>query len=791
VERALQLRCASAPYKFPLSPPLFHIPLFSIFLFLSLLPAHAQDLATWRGNWQGLNLSVTVIKRQGTIAEEAKQTQPWWQWGDTEGDAYLFGFGGVKVELVLDFGKLPDRRQQAAIFVLNKDTQPIRTAPGEYRLPEGTAPRMVLQTKDARLGWRVGDQANFDLEGFEYAQDGQPEWDVRVFGQPGLPQWSFQRKRRDPDAKAGYERFGAGIRADPAVPYELAPALHPGFPYLSVAGEIDFFGANRPLWYDPDDQSLYQRWVGFQTAGVFGINSKSFPPKVDFESPFCWYRFDPSSGRVPQLVIRSDTWPGGSPFGPEPYNLPRMARRMSWALGTTSRETNWRYSLTVIGNYAQTDQQVEFRSGGQTELKISSFDYSEMPSQTADKAWKAVTFVEATKGEAGSEGLYDYSVEDNYPVSHWVNGLRDAPPTDFQQPFLEFENPVDPRQLKVGYRGQYSLDYNQVPKMYRSPIDGQMHLLFAQGGLWNLGDRVVLRYLNLDKNGHLDGWVREKVPPPVAVKATPQGAAKTELRALKGEPLEGLWILDGHILYSGARGVEVRKGQPELSDLRLGAVKDRATWEEWVRVANGPGRDPYNLRSWFEPLGGPVVLRQQGRFEDVHVTPTGLRLVWANGASKAVLEYNRRTDIWTQKPGNPPQLLARFEGTFKTFEPGWLKLVLENRGNIDWIGPLLIELKHKSKNQALERYREVRVPGNGRLELEIPWTPQQAGAHPLVVRAGGQEIPARDIQVAPAKPIRGPGAALIGGALSAGWVLLALGIMVVALLAQWRVSRWL
>src|SRR5512142_46052 len=90
----MRLRCAS-------------IILCLLALQLSTTIAHTQHTgttATWRGIWNGTNLTVFVVTRGHGIPTVVKQSQPWWRWGNTTTDAYLFSWSKDNlVDLILDF----------------------------------------------------------------------------------------------------------------------------------------------------------------------------------------------------------------------------------------------------------------------------------------------------------------------------------------------------------------------------------------------------------------------------------------------------------------------------------------------------------------------------------------------------------------------------------------------------------------------------------------------------------------------------------------------------------------
>lgn len=774
----------------PKPRPRWAFPLGLLLLAFCLPLARAQgDVARWEGQWNGLALHVAVVARGHTISAEDRRNKPWWQWGRTNSDVFLFGFSPGGYDLILDFGLRVDRPRVRIYVVDQRERAQVRALAGQYILP-GTHKQVIeLWPRDENEDWLLRDgRPNFDLEGLVPSDEQQG----LMFGlsvaanpsRPGEPLWHTTRIVNDASADRGYSRFGAGVRSDPAVPFVLAEPLLPSFPYLSVVQGFDPFGENRPMVYELNTHAFRTTWSGFQSAGVFSFNSKSFPPYTDFEAPFAWYRFNRTAPdpKYADLVVRADYWPQKSLFGPEVYRTTRSAFRMSWK---ADDPVHWRYSLTVAGNH---EMRTRVKVGDHEVLAVPYWDY---PAWVATKSWKAVTLVESTQGEPGSEGIYDYSVEDTPELAYWVNGLRDVPPPGYDQPYIEFPQ-IHPQRLAEGFRGEYSMAYNRVPEIYFSPVDRRVHLKGAQAGVWNLGQGQVLRSYNLEPDDYIDSWVRERVP----LQKGPVVIAKP------GEPLERLHYLSGFLIYSGPSGVVVRRGAAELHGVELPVPTNRETWQPWASRLPGleGGRDPRRLDSWLGPLGGATLLQDPGaRLSEVQRTPEGLRLVLRSEgrgrgslapgrAGTYVLRYAAATGRWSLEESPPPRLVARLKSrTLRELYPTVLELEVHNQGGVTWAGPAeLVALRTnpwgKVEPEVLKRWERLELPGQRTFREAIPWAPRAAGPEEVVLTLGERRLEVGRLEVAPTPRVT----AQPPNPLAAPFALL---VLMLGLLGIWRVWR--
>ncbi len=698
-----------------------------------------SGVANWHGSWEGLNLYVTVVARGHSITPAERAGEPWWKWGNTTTDAYLFGFGRPGVDLVVSFST-EKGTPAATLYVLPKNQRDeVRTGPGRFILPNSVFPRVVVRPKVG--GWWTGSLPNFGLVGKMAVQAGNEcyppgkhlGWEFHMGAlRPGVLGWMTAIRIWDPHPNKACPRFEATILADPHLAAKLAPPLIPGWPFLSARANLDYAGPERPVFFQIATRSLHVFGPGFKDAGIYWVNSYSYPPRISFEAPMAWYKFDRRPGKIANLIVRLEHFPSGYKLASLPY-LSRSDVRLSWTGADAGASApNWRYSISVIGDVPVT------RRVKVGDTSVDAVPYRQLPAWVVDRPWDGASFVEATHGFAGSEGIYSYSVAANFPLFYWINGMSDRPIDTLRFPYLGGRPTTDPNQLPSGFRGEYNLAYLRRPELYFSPVDNQVHLLYPEGGLWNLGGGRVLREDNLTDGPYIDAWKLEEIPP--AKPGQP-------FQALPGRVSQALYALDGYLIYSGPGGAEIRKASYALSAFHLDPPTGRASWRNFLDALapyRGQARSPTDLRAWLAAFPGGSLAITGGKIFDVRLTVSGLRLAVEipQGAQPSgtlvksllggrplksgsyVLTLNRRSGVWSAEPATPPRLSVSLKPAhLQAFTPSRLRLVLVDRGTLDYRGPLALEIDGKTVHQ----WSQVTVPGSSRLVLSTDWSPTRAG----------------------------------------------------------------
>lgn len=688
--------------------------------------------ASWHGPWRGQDLYVTVITRGHPLAHPGGA---WWQWGNTTTDAYLFGFGRPGVDLILDFNSRRGPPEVTISVVDRARRQNVIVRPDGYVAPPSTPVSVTMQPQ--RGSWLVNDRPNFKLQGslvdvVSYGETTRPiKYAFQVGGPvPGEPAWITARADESLDPDVAYPRFTAALRGDASVPYRLALPLLPSFPFLSASTNYDFYGPNQPILFETGRRELRTHFVGFQTAGIYAMNSYASPPQVAFEAPFAWYRFDPQIGLRPNLIVRVEEFPQGYTFANVPQ-VQRTSARLSW---TGADFRTWRYSLSVAGNHPLHERVL---LGQQP---VDSVPYSRLPGWLTTQPWRAVSFVEATRGLGGSEGIYAYSVEANPDLFPWINGLAAVPPPTFTTPYLGGLSIVSPHQLPEGYRGEYNLAYNRSPRLYVSPVDQRVHLERAAGGIWNLGGGYLLRMHNVNSGQRINAWLLERLPATERASTTP--------RATKSAPLQSLFALGGYLLYSDGQGAVIRQATlpPEVA---VPTPINATRWRAFLaRTPPQATRDPRNLRSWLRAFHGPGVAVPGGELRALRITPKGFRFVltlprassWTVAAlpglqdlkaGQYVLSYDGAARRWAAVRATPPTIHGVAQAVeARAFTPGKLTVTLRNGGTLDQSGPATLLVN----GTVVKAWENLTVPGRGAVTQRLIWSPGQAGTAHFTLR---------------------------------------------------------
>jgi hypothetical protein len=430
--------------------------------------ASTPHVRTWHGTVDGVPLWVTVVAKDYALG---RPQGPWWHWGNTATDTYLLAVGHPnQVRLILSFDRqrdgLPEAKLYAGVYNRDHGNEPLRYTLRDGRIGVLSAARHpYLTIRPHHGGWLVDGKPNYHLTvlvdgptiyGVGPANaptDGTIDAIINVGGRHGRPRWETQRLGHDPAPTAPYSRFSATKRMSGAPPLMLLPPLMPTFPYLGAAARFgdQWLSGNPPpcLFVLHPGLLLLQSFVGFKNAGTYWINSVSPPPRTDFESPFAFYNFLPSS-RYSQLVIRADQFPPGDRHGYAPHRSQQTAFRYSWKMRDPAR---WIYSLELEGFHPLADR---IRVGRTAVRGISPVD---LPDWVIGKSWPYATFVQAMPGFTGSEGIYFYGGVDSAEDWKWLTGSALSSPGYLKSPLLphaaELTRIAD-YGLPAGFRGEYS-----------------------------------------------------------------------------------------------------------------------------------------------------------------------------------------------------------------------------------------------------------------------------------------------------------------------------------------------
>ncbi|MHB1414311.1 MAG: hypothetical protein ACYC1C_03595, partial [Chloroflexota bacterium] len=267
---------------------------------------------------------VRVLPRGHEVSPDALQNEPWWRWGNTSTDAYLFSFQAPeRVDLIISFETVGGTTE-AKFFLPADDEEAIRYAivgdAVDVKSRRGL-PYLVLTAKDG--SWLSAGKTDYRLaaavDGYTVSTpdaktDGTVDLRTQVYAQaPDLPDYEVSWVTNDDRPwDASLIRFSLNLRMPDGPPFVTTPPVMPSFPVFGFGPPIpnsEWFVRNPPpLYYDTTEGGLVlNSFVGFQQAGIYRLSSASLPPNVDFESPYIQYGFVPGS-RYAQLVVRADSF---------------------------------------------------------------------------------------------------------------------------------------------------------------------------------------------------------------------------------------------------------------------------------------------------------------------------------------------------------------------------------------------------------------------------------------------------------------------------------------------------
>ncbi len=704
---------------------------------------------------------VRVLPRGHEASPDVLQNEPWWRWGNTSTDAYLFSFQAPeRVDLIISFETV-EGTTEAKFFLPADDEEAIRYAivgdAVDVKSRRGL-PYLVLTAKDG--SWLEDGKTDYRLaaavDGYtestpDAKTDGAVDLRTQVYAQAtDLPDYEVSWVTNDDRPwDASLIRFSLNLRMPDGPPFVTTPPVMPSFPVFGFGPPIpnsEWFVRNPPpLYYDTTEGGLVlNSFVGFQQAGIYRLSSASLPPNVDFESPYIQYGFVPGS-RYAQLVVRADSFSRDDEYASYGRGSDKTSFRYSWKVGD---QLNWRYSLQLAGF------QPYDRTHGYGGFRVFAPDYAETPGWILDRKWPIATFVESVNGYPGAEGIYFYTVQGELPWD-WLSGLANTPPDYLVSPYLTANADLTEdsiRGLPPAFRGEYSPSYGRSPSLYFSPVDKRLHLAYAEGGLWNLGDGQVLRTYNLDGDEYVDSWVRERVP-----------LQTTDLaRALPGPVDEALYMLDGNVLYSGPAGATIASSQ--VPDARFGIAppRDESSWQQFrtaIAPYEGKESDPANLASWLGDIAKEPVALQGGEISAVRSTADGFRFVldlrpgftvqgpegqvgWLAGlqAGRYAVSYSRQHG-YSAAPLTPAHLTVGQPEVGKAevtaLSPVSLAVRIGNSGLEDAkaVDVLLFALRPGKGARTIGRWTKDVLAG-GTVDLETSWSPPDDGEWTLYAVVG-------------------------------------------------------
>lgn len=678
----------------------------------------------------------------------------WWKQYADANVTYSFAFGQPKnIWIVVKFRQLATH-DQAVFYASGPKHPPLHIQRSRNTLSITNASPMVILTSKGG-GWLVGGYTNYNLleqvwpshDLANAAKNPGPAYWEKVGGKGGVPQWEVsQAMGRQYETKSvhnfGQSIFGATERMPGAPPFSVQSGLIPSFPYFNI-GYLPGDGVANGNWFTINPNPLFFNvlgfafeqfsFVGFEYAGIYSINSHSPAPHVDFEAPFAFFGYEP--GRLADVVIREENFPPGDLGGSPPTNIQRTLFRASWK---TTNPQLWQYSLGLAGFYRPMHG---IKIGP---VKIDSAPVSSLMSLLTKK-WPLVTFVQLGQGYPGSEGNYFYGGSGSASLWNWLGGLSSKPTPYLSHPYLMSQAILtnnSHRGLPVGYRGEYSDNYFRAPKLYLSPIDDLVHLMYAQGGIENLGHRLILRTESIGGSPYQNVWMLQRVK------------GRLSSYNWSGHTIASLYNLSPFLLSVSKSGITLKHPTQALRNIAIAPPQGKTAWNAFAKSASAysVGRLASRLSSWISDFNGVAVTFPGATLNKLSFSTTHIRL-WmklaeSSNASKVLglsakslskgyylLQYSYRTAAWSISTATPPHIQLAQASWFPAhlYAANQPHIVLGNRGSIPWRGTVRVKAGH-----SILWSRQISITGNSTAVIPVRWVPHKLGSATLTLWVEGR-----------------------------------------------------
>lgn len=233
-------------------------------------------------------------------------------------------------------------------------------------------------------------------------------------------------------------------------------------------------------------------------VGVWKDNQINY---ADFENPMAYYDMAKDNDGRPELFVRFEVFRANDPLFNWGYGMGEFPKPITQVEYTWDQNNDgkWDFELGLGGFNPVTS------TASVGDLQILTVPYQDVPIWTSEQEWNIAVLV-ATESQAywSSEGLAEWSIDRGFANGKLVepSGLRNLYLTGIT------DNPPIEKysELPIGMRGELSYRFNDKPFVYLSAIDGKLHLLHADRGIWQISGTAQVRYENLNNDLYLDQW---------------------------------------------------------------------------------------------------------------------------------------------------------------------------------------------------------------------------------------------------------------------------------------------
>lgn len=321
---------------------------------------------------------------------------------------------------------------------------------------------------------------------------------------------------------------------------------------------------------------------------------------VNFENPMAYYDMAADQDGWAELQVRFDVAVPYDPYFPYTGGVktPNVEVNVSWDQDNDNR---WDYKMNLAAN-DPIEEIVTF-----PDFAVKSVPYEEIVPWVLDHTWDIAMLVQDYQPRRDSEGMFgkgwmvhrgyadEARIEPSWVKREYMMGFSSQPPTEYYQDIQE------------GMRGEYSFQYFDTPRIYLSTIDRQLHLHAAEKGVWNLGDRRYLRYVNLDEDAYLDQWREER----------------------NGSMFQQLNYYQGMLVFCGNGRVRIKPVDIEPSLLETQPPGSHETWSAlWAELDRyQPTFAPDDLEAMLAQFEGPELSIAGASLRDFRLAGEGFRFI--------------------------------------------------------------------------------------------------------------------------------------------------------------------
>lgn len=593
-----------------------------------------------------------------------------------------------------------------------------------------------------------------DMVSERLPRDGNPDFVGRVVdaNADGIPDYTYSVLQTQLPPEIGIPRSSAQLnyaRAAPSPPHDYV-----FWPFLLAPD------APEPTRYFAQSPTVRVNWEtaeigggvvidGYPTERGLHINTVSpwLPDEINeasFENAMAYYDLAEDNDGDPELHVRLDYVPAEHLYLGN--DSPRAVEgiRYSWNQANTPGLV-WDYKIGLAGLH-EIDETVSL-----DEYDIRTIPYDRLPAWVVDRTWEWQTFV-ASEPDAyvSSEGIYEWGIGASSREQDYLTGASVESPVGVYSDILP------------GLRAEVSMAAGRRPELYFSPVDGRLHLLFAESGVYNAGAESRIVYRNLDGDAYIDTWER-----------------------YRNDPVEGEYVderlvqIDGGAIYVANGDVRFVATTVPREEFRAVPPSDRQSFialsqllEQYESLESAD-----DLETAFAQLGDAPSTMRNASMSGLRMSTSELRFVLdlrrgysiegfpisgVNGPGRYVVIFDRdaRTFVAARSSGAQPSLAIDSDTSDVSAQsPLTVTISMASGGNEDLLdGSLVANARIAGgKSLPITGPDRVMIPAGETTAWEGVWRPPSPGAWTITAKLllpGGEILEqTQEIEVlTPARP---------------------------------------